>query len=112
MTFAVTSPFLFILIHLKMQTSNGQGVGLGSHSVNTTGDTRNVSKVEVLLTPSQAEFIRFVMFHGVRDLSRSLRLIHDLALYHSDACFDETEKFALFDLKLLWEGFERIEEEN
>lgn len=95
-----------------MQTSNGQGVGLGSHSVNTTGDTRNVSKVEVLLTPSQAEFIRFVMFHGVRDLSRSLRLIHDLALYHSDACFDETEKFALFDLKLLWEGFERIEEEN
>ena len=95
-----------------MQTSNGQSAGLNSHSVNTTDDTRNVSKVEVSLTPSQADFIDFVLFHGVEELSRSLRMIHDLALYHSDVCFDEAEKVALFDLKLLWEGLERIEEEN
>ena len=92
-----------------MQTSNGQSVCLNSHSVNTTSDTRNVSKVKVSLTPSQAEFIDFVLFHGVKELSKSLRMIHDLALYHSDVPFDETEKVALFDLKLLWEGFERIE---
>lgn len=91
---------------------NGQGVGLNGHSPNATGDTRNVSKVRVSLTPSQAEFIDFVLFHGVRQLSKSLRLIHDLALYHSDIPFDETEKVALFDLKLLWEGFERIEKEE
>lgn len=94
-----------------MQTSNGQSVGLNSHSVNTTDDTRNVSKIEVSLTPSQAEFINFVLFHGVKELSDSLRMIHDLALYHSDIPFYETEKVALFDLKLLWEGFERISEE-
>ena len=103
-------------IHLnpfKMQTSNGQSAGLNSHSVNTTVDTRNVSKnVEVSLTPSQAEFIDFVLFHGVEELSRSLRMIHDLALYHSDVCFEEAEKVALFDLKLLWEGLERIEEKD
>ena len=96
-----------------MQTSNGQSVGLNGTSVNTTVDARNVSKkVKVLLTPNQAEFIDFVLFHGVKDFSKSLRMIHDLALYHSDVTFDEPEKAALFDLKLLWEGFERIDEET
>lgn len=70
-----------------MQTSNGQSARLNSHSVNTTDDTRNVSQVEVSLTPPQADFIDFVLFHGVEELSRSLRMIHDLALYHSDVCF-------------------------
>lgn len=95
-----------------MQTSNGQRAELNNYSVHTKNDVRNASKkVKVLLTPSQAEFIDFVLFHGVNDLSKSLRLIHDLALYHSDVIVDETEKTALFDVKLLWEGFDRIGEE-
>lgn len=96
-----------------MQTlKNGQGVGLDDYSVHTKNAVRNTSKkVKVLLTPSQAEFIDFVLFHGVNDLSKSLKLIHDLALYHTDVTVDETEKNALFDVKLLWEGFDRIGEE-
>jgi len=90
-----------------MRTSNGQSV----HSVNATCDTRNVSKVNVSLTSAQAKFIDFVLFHGVKEFSESLKLIHDLALYHSDVQFDQTEKIALFDLKLLWECFDRIGEE-
>ncbi|MDR6806041.1 hypothetical protein J2Y45_003233 [Dyadobacter sp. BE34] len=37
-------------------------------------------------------------------------MIHDLALYHSDVPLDQVEKSALFDLKVLWEGFERMAE--
>jgi hypothetical protein len=29
-------------------------------------------------------------------------------LYHTDVPLDEEEKFALFDLKILWEVFERV----
>ena len=53
-------------------------------------------------------FIDFILFHGVLELSKSLKLIHDLALYHSDISLDTSEKSALFDLKILWENFEQI----
>lgn len=96
-----------------MQTlKNGQRVGLDEYSIHTKKDAQSASKkVKVSLTPTQAEFIDFVLFHGVNDLSKSLKLVHDLALYHSDVIVDETEKTALFDVKLLWEGFDRIGEE-
>jgi hypothetical protein len=35
-------------------------------------------------------------------------MVHDLALYHSDIPCDTAEKSALFDLKVLWEGFEKM----
>ena len=92
-----------------MQTSNGQGVEQ-HHSVNTQG-TRKVSKTKVLLTTAQAEFMDLVLSHGTGELSRSLKMIHDLALYHSDIPFDDPEKAALFDIKLLWEGLEEISRE-
>ena len=95
-----------------MRASNSQSIGANDCSADATVDTRNVSKVEVWLTPSQAEFIDYVVFHGVLEFSRSLRMIHDIALYHSDILFDEAEKIALFELKLLWEGFERMEGKN
>lgn len=95
-----------------MRTSgNAQSEVLNGHSVSTTADTRNVSKVKVCLTPSQAEFMDWVCFYGVKEFSKSLKLVHDLALYHSDVPFDATEKHALFDVKQLWEGFERMGEE-
>ncbi|MCF2504807.1 hypothetical protein L0663_15545 [Dyadobacter sp. CY107] len=45
-------------------------------------------------------------------MSQSLKMIHDLALYHSDVLFGIAEKSALFDLKALWEGFERMQEKG
>jgi hypothetical protein len=45
-----------------------------------------------------------------KELAHSLKMIHDLALYHSDISFDTAEKSALFDLKVLWEGFEKMQD--
>lgn len=79
---------------------------LNGNSVATTDDARHASK----LTQPQVEFIRFVLFHGIDDLCRSLKQVHDWALYHSDIPLDADEKYALFNLKLLWEEFERMTE--
>lgn len=94
-----------------MRTSNGQSVRQNSNPVNASVDTRPVSKIEKSLLPAQAEFIDFIMFHGIAELPKSLKLIHDLARYHSDVSFNENEKSALFDLKILWEDFEQMEKE-
>ena len=91
-----------------MQTPNGQSPCLDILPASATNDTRKVSKINKSLSPAQAEFLDFIMFHGITELSKSLKLIHDLALYHSDIPIDEVEKSALFDLKILLENFEKI----
>jgi hypothetical protein len=53
-------------------------------------------------------FLYLVDCQGCKELSQSLKMIHDLALYHSDIPFDIAEKTALFDLKVLWEGLEKM----
>jgi hypothetical protein len=93
-----------------MRTSNGQGVGSNFHSADKKPDVLYASNVSSPLTTSQADFLYLVECHGCRELSQSLKLIHDLALYHSDVPFGVAEKSALFDLKVLWEGFERMQE--
>jgi hypothetical protein len=90
-----------------MQTSEKQGSRLAT-SANTADDTQNISKVQVWLTPSQSEFIEFVLFYGASELSKSLKLVHDMALYHSDISINAEEKRALFSVKCLWEGVEEI----
>ena len=45
---------------------------------------------------------------GCKELAHSLKMVHDLALYHSDIPFDTAEKSALFDVNLLVEGFQRM----
>lgn len=78
-----------------MQNSEKQSSGLA------TDNTQNVSKVKVWLTPSQCEFIDFVLFYGASELSKSLRIVHDLALYHSDVPIGVEEKRALFGVRCL-----------
>jgi hypothetical protein len=70
---------------------------------------KNALKTKVSLSDSQTELIDFILFHGASGLSSSLKIIHDLALYHSDVTFDKAEKTALFDLKLLWEQLEQMD---
>ncbi|WDO14530.1 hypothetical protein MH928_07490 [Flavobacterium sp. WW92] len=82
-----------------MQTSKRQGEG--KSTADTASDTRNVSKIKVWLTPSQCEFIDFVLFYGASELSKSLRIVHDLALYHSDVPIGAEEKRALFGVRCL-----------
>jgi hypothetical protein len=91
-----------------MQTPKGSGVDSNLHSVNPAVDARHASNVGSPLTKSQAEFWYLVECQGSRELAHSLKVIHDLALYHSDIPFDKAEKSALFDLKVLWEGLEQM----
>ena len=91
-----------------MRNLNGQSVPQNSGSENASVDTRQVSGNSKSLSPAQVEFLSMVLFHGVHDLSASLKLIHDIALYHSDYPFEEVEKSTLYDVKSLWEGLEKM----
>ncbi|MCE6988626.1 hypothetical protein [Dyadobacter sp. CY323] len=91
-----------------MQTLDGSGADSNENPVNPTNDARHASNVRAPLTESQAEFWYLVECQGCKELAHSLKMIHDLALYHSDIPFDAEEKSALFDLKVLWEGFEKM----
>ena len=91
-----------------MLSQNGQDVCSNGNSANTPVDALQVSGNSKSLSPAQVEFLRMVMFHGVHDLSASLKLVHDIALYHSDYPFEEVEKSALYDVKSLWEGLENM----
>ena len=45
-----------------------------------------------------------------REMAEALRLVHDTTLYFSDITLEEKEKSALFELKILREGFKCIKE--
>ena len=92
-----------------MQTSDGSGVGSKSNPVNPAVDARHASNPSAPLTQSQAKFWYVFECQGYKELAHSLKMVHDLALYHSDIPFDTAEKSALFDVKVLWEGFEKME---
>ncbi|WP_031530886.1 hypothetical protein [Dyadobacter crusticola] len=91
-----------------MRTSNGPGVDSNENSVNTTNDARHASNASTPLTDSQAEFWYLIECQGCKELAHSLKMVHDLALYHSDVPFDTAEKSALFDVNLLVEGFQKM----
>ena len=44
------------------------------------------------------------------EMAEDLPLVHDITLYSSDIVLEEKDKSALFQLKILWEGFEKIKE--
>ena len=105
MKFAVTSPlFIHLLIHLIMRTSNGQTACLNGNHVESV----NGSEILKSLNSVEQEFIGNLKFQGIEELIKSLKMIHDFALYHTDLCFDTEEKIALFNLKFLWEGLEEL----
>jgi hypothetical protein len=88
-----------------MQTSNGQ------NALSTTkGKKKKKQKINEAkrFSETQIELLDFIQFYGPKELCKSLKQIHDLALYHSDIPFDKDEKIALFDLKMLWEALENV----
>ena len=99
------------LFHGHMQTlTNEEGIGSNANSVNPTHDARHASNVSAPLTQSQAEFWYAIECQGYKELAHSLKMVHDLALYHSDVPFDKAEKSALFDVNLLVEEFQKLGE--
>lgn len=62
----------------------------------------------VPISPAALELIQHLLFVGPDRISRSLEMIHDIALYHSNLPIDQTEKYALLDLKLLMEQLNQL----
>ena len=75
-----------------MRNPNGQSAPQNSSSENAPVNARQVLGNSKSLSSAQAEFLSRVMFHGVRDLFSSLKLVHDIALYHSDYPLEEVER--------------------
>jgi hypothetical protein len=93
-----------------MRTTVDSGAPLDSHSAGSTYGTRHVPTTQLSVTHYQAAFLNFLSKHDAAEFSKSLKCIHDLAIYHSDLLFDEEEKKALYYLKVLWEGFDQMME--
>ena len=70
--------------------------------------TKDESKTTHLLTPAQKELLNFANAVDAPDLVKALKLVHNMALYHSDGLIDDPEKVALYWVKGLWECIEEI----
>jgi len=92
-----------------MRNTNGQNVCLDDSLLKSVNGSVE-PKVSILLNSMEVEFLDYVKFHGISEFIESLKMVHDFALYHTDLCFDTDEKKALFNLKILWEGFEQMTE--
>lgn len=93
-----------------MRNTNGQNASLDDGILKTVNGSLEI--IPKALNSSEKEFLDFIKFHGVGEFIKSLKMIHDFALYHTDLCFDTDEKSALFDLKILWEGLEQIKKKS
>lgn len=60
------------------------------------------------LSPAQLQLLEYTDHLDGPDLVKSLKLLHDITIYHSHEPLDEEEKDALFTVKGLWECIERI----
>ncbi|WP_067034137.1 hypothetical protein [Allomuricauda sp. CP2A] len=67
-------------------------------------------QISQLLTPAQVQLLEYAHYLDAPDLVNSLKLLHDITIYHSHEPLDEAEKDALFTVKGLWECIERITE--
>ena len=90
-----------------MRNTNGQNVCLNDNVLKTVNGSQEPYPL-TSLNSFEVEFLDYIRFHGIEELVKSLKMIHDFALYHTDLCFDTDEKNALFNLKILWEGLEQM----
>lgn len=49
-------------------------------------------------TQPQIELLKLIHFHGAKEMAKSLKLVHHIALYHSDFPIDDIEKNSLYDV--------------
>ncbi|WP_375324526.1 hypothetical protein [Flagellimonas sp. GZD32] len=71
-------------------------------------NAQSASKIPQMLSPAQIQLLDYADTLDGPDLVKSLKLLHNIAVYHSSEPLDEAEKDALFCIKGLWECIERI----
>lgn len=71
-------------------------------------NAQSVPKIPHMLSPGQVQLLDYADALDGPDLVKSLKLLHDIAVYHSTEPIDEEEKDALYLIKGLWECIERV----
>ena len=74
----------------------------------SSANAQSVPKISQMLSPAQIQLLDYADALDGPDLVQSLKLLHDIAVYHSTEPIDEEEKDALFSVKGLWECIEWI----
>ncbi len=57
------------------------------------------------------ELLKLIYFHGAKEMAKSLKLVHHIALYHSDFPIDDIEKNSLYDVISLSMKLKKIKED-
>ena len=60
-------------------------------------------------TQPQIELLKLIYFHGAQEVAKSLQIVHDIALYHSDFPLDSDEKASLYDVNALSKVLANVE---
>jgi len=74
----------------------------------SNADAQSVPKIPHMLSPAQVQLLDYTDALDGPHLVKSLKLLHDIAVYHSTEPIDEEEKDALYLIKGLWECIERV----
>jgi hypothetical protein len=64
------------------------------------------------LTPAEVALLEFIRDSEAGYLAKTLRTVHDMALYHSEIPIEEKEKTELLHMKLLADAIAHIEKEE
>lgn len=87
-----------------MSTQDGQK----SCHQGSRANAQSIPKISQMLSPAQIQLLDYTDALDGPDLVKSLKLLHNIAVYHSSEPLDEAEKDALFYVKGLWECIERV----
>ena len=74
----------------------------------SSANAKSVPKIPHMLSPAQVQLLDYADALDGPHLVKSLKLLHDIAVYHSTEPIDEEEKDALYLIKGLWECIERV----
>ena len=94
-----------------MRTSNGQSPCNCKCKAN-----QNQSKISEETidsgdwTQPQIELLKLIYFHGAKEMAKSLKLVHHIALYHSDYPLEDIEKNSLYDVISMSKSLKKIKE--
>ena len=59
-------------------------------------------------TQPQIELLKLIYFHGAKEMAKSLKLVHHIALYHSYFPLDDVEKSSLYDVIALSKALKKV----
>jgi hypothetical protein len=63
-----------------------------------------------LITPAQLKVLNMIDEYGATNLVRTLRMIHDATIYHTEIVMDKPTREELFSVKELIEAIEGMAE--